>query len=199
MVVIPGTGLYLGLSGINGKPDVIPGNAIFLNQIHGSRIAVNPAGGENADGMVMDRGYGIPALRVADCLPVFALWDDYIGAAHVGWRGLAGGIVENLMAAVDSPLRWLVPGPCICGDCYAVGEEIREAVFSGDPTGGKEHPDGRVDLRGSVLRRVRRLCGEQFQLINLEECTFESTSLYSFRGNETDRRNLLWLAEIERG
>ena len=199
MVIIPGTDLYLGLSGIDGKPDAVPEKAIFLNQVHGNRIVIDPAGGESADGMIMSRGYGIPALRVADCLPVFALWDDCIGAAHAGWRGLAGGIVENLIAAVDQPLRWLIIGPCICGECYTVGEKVREAVFSGDPAGGEEHPDRRLDLRGSTLRRARRASGEQFQSINIDECTLESTSLYSVRGNETAKRNFLWLAEIERG
>lgn len=200
MVIIPGTDMYLGLSGTGGKPDAVPGNAVFLNQVHGSRIVINPAGGESADGMVMERGHGIPALKVADCLPMFALWDDYTGTAHAGWRGLAGGIVENLIAAVDQPLRWLIMGPCICGDCYTVGNEVREAVFSGYPADREEHPGCKLDLRRNALRRVMRACGdEEFQLISIDECTLESTSLYSFRRDGTDERNFLWLAEIERG
>ncbi len=199
MIVIPGTGLYLGLSGAEGNADPLPENAIFLDQVHGNRIVIDPAGGESADGMVMQRGSGIPALRVADCLPVFAVWDDFTAAAHAGWRGLAEGIVENLVAAVDSPLRWLILGPCICGDCYSVGDDVREAVITEDPSGAKGHLQGKVDLRGSALRRVRKLCGDEFQLINMNECTLESRNLHSYRGDKTVKRNLLWLAEIERG
>ncbi len=199
MIIIPGTDMYLGLSGAHGKADPLPENALFLDQIHGNLVVANPSGGERADGMVMERGCGIPALRVADCLPVFAVWDDFTGAAHAGWRGLAGGIIENLIAAVNSPLRWLILGPCICGDCYSVGDEVREAVIAGDPSGPRGHLHGKVDLRGSTLRRVRQLCEEAFQLINIDECTLESMNLYSYRGNKTVERNFLWLAEIEQG
>ncbi len=195
MTVIPETGLYAGLSGVNGKPDEVPGDALFLNQTHSNRIVINPIGGENADGMVMPRGFGIPALKVADCLPVFAVWDEYIGAAHAGWKGLAGGIVENLISSVDSPLRWLVLGPCICCECYSVGKDVFEAVAQVEAE-GQSH---RVDLRANAIRRASNLCKEQFGLINIEECTKESTSLYSYRRNATASRNILWLAETERG
>jgi copper oxidase (laccase) domain-containing protein len=199
MLIIPGSGYYMGLSGAGDQPDSVPETAVFLNQVHSSRIVVNPAGGESADGMIVDRYSSIPALRVADCLPVFALWDDFAGAAHAGWRGLAGGIVEKLLQAVDQPLRWFITGPCICGDCYTVGEEVRNAVFRDDPSAGRDHPPGRVDLRGSAIRRARKLCGEQFKVVTSGECTMESANLYSFRSNGTTGRNILWLAEIERG
>ncbi|MCD4709054.1 MAG: polyphenol oxidase family protein [Candidatus Sabulitectum sp.] len=198
MVIIPGTDMYIGLCGSDGKPDPVPENAVFLDQIHSNRIVIDPGGGESADGMIMGRRHGIPALRVADCLPVFALWDDCIGAAHAGWRGLASGIVENLITAVDQPLRWLITGPCICGECYVVGDEVREAVLSGDPAGESGHPSGRLDLRKSAFRRARRVCSEEFRLIDIDECTFESFSLHSFRRDGTEERNFIWLAEIER-
>lgn len=199
MTIIPGTDMYVGLSGVNGKPDEVPAHAVFLNQTHSNRIAVNPRGGENADGMVMQRGFSIPALRVADCLPVFAVWDDYIGAAHAGWRGLAAGIIENLINSVDLPLKWLVLGPCICGNCYSVGEDVYEAVTQVVPERRSVHNTKRLDLRASAFRRASDLCSEQFGLINIEECTMESTSLYSYRRNATTSRNILWLAETERG
>lgn len=200
LTIIPETGMYLGLSGAGTrlKPHTVPENAVFLNQVHGSRIVHDPAGGESADGMVLKRGFGTPALKVADCLPLFAIWDDWIGAAHAGWRGLANGIVENLIAAVDQPLRWLVMGPSICGDCYVAGEKTREAVFQRDPSGGEKHPPGRIDLRGSATRIARSMCGEHFQFVSMDECTLESKSLYSFRRNKTSERNFLWLAETER-
>jgi purine-nucleoside/S-methyl-5'-thioadenosine phosphorylase / adenosine deaminase len=199
MVIIPGTDMYLGLSGAERTGDPVPENVVFLNQIHSSRIVVAPTGGEDADGMVMARGSGYPALRVADCLPVFALWDDYIGAAHAGWRGLSKGIIENLLFAVNQPLRWLILGPCICSECYAVGDQVSRLVASGDPSGTLGHPDGRIDLRGSAVRRARKVSGEKFQLINIDECTLESAGLYSYRGSKTPERNFLWLAENERG
>lgn len=199
MIIIPDTGYSLGLRGSGKSFDVLPETAIFLNQVHGNRILLDPAGGESADGMIIRRGEGVPALRVADCLPVFAIWDDYVGAAHAGWRGLADGIVENLISAVDQPLRWFITGPCICGECYEVGGEVAEAVFLKDPAGEKGHSSGRIDLKGSALRRARNMSGDKFQVINIDECTMESANLYSYRNNRTAGRNVLWLAEIERG
>jgi len=199
MLIIPGSGYCMGLAGASEGPDSVPESAVFLNQLHSSRIVVNPAGGESADGMITEKHSRIPALKVADCLPVFALWDDFAGAAHAGWRGLAGGIVENLLQAVDQPLRWFITGPCICGDCYTVGEEVREAVFRDDPTAGRDHPPGRIDLRGSAIRRARKLCGEQFRVVTAGECTLESANLHSYRSNGTAGRNVLWLAEIQSG
>ena len=199
MVIIPGTGYSLGLSGIDGKPDVVPQEAILLDQVHGDLIVINPAGGESADGMVLRRGSGTPALKVADCLPVFALWDDHIGAVHAGWRSLAAGIVENVIAAVDQPLRWLVMGPCICKNCYEVGSEVREAVLAGNSAVEAEQLSVGLDLRGSALRRFERACRSEFQLLNIDDCTLESAGLYSYRENGTAGRNILWLAENESG
>ena len=55
------------------------------------------------------------AILTADCLPVvFAAIDgSEIGVAHAGWRGLAAGVLEATVAAMQTPparLRaWLGP------------------------------------------------------------------------------------------
>ena len=62
------------------------------------------------------RARGVCVVMVADCLPVlFASRDGRrIGAAHAGWRGLAAGVLENTVAALDVPAAeltaWLGPG-----------------------------------------------------------------------------------------
>ncbi len=199
MVIIPETNLCIGLQGAGGISDIIPDKAIFLEQIHSAKILMNPSAGQKADGMIFKRGHGIPALKVADCLPVFAVWDDFVGAAHVGWRGLSKGIVENLLNSIDQPLRFLILGPCICADCYTVGKEVHEAVYLSDPQGFKEDKPGSIDLKASALRRTQRVCFEQFKVIDINECTMESPSLHSFRATTTASRNFLWLAEIQQG
>lgn len=79
-------------------------------------------------------------IQVADCLPV--LFADRSGravaAAHAGWRGLAGGILEATLAAVcelaDQPASaieaWL--GPCIGPAQFEVGADVLGA-FGTDP------------------------------------------------------------------
>ena len=42
MINIPGTGYSLGLSGVDGKPDVVPEESIFLDQVHGDNVRPEP-------------------------------------------------------------------------------------------------------------------------------------------------------------
>jgi YfiH family protein len=72
---------------------------------------------------------------VADCLPVLlaAPQARAVGAAHAGWRGLAGGVVERTIEAVcggascepHELVAWL--GPCIGPDAFEVGPDVLEA------------------------------------------------------------------------
>jgi hypothetical protein len=165
-----------------------------LKQVHGSRILPYPSGGEEADGMVVRKGERIPGLAVADCLPLFLVSDGFTAAAHAGWRGLAGGIAEKLLSALPEPPRHCVLGPCICGDCYRVGDDVRRSVLSGcDPD---EHPSGRVDLRLAALQRLRSAgLAEGCEILWVEDCTLCGGSmLYSHRGGDRSHRNLVWLA-----
>ncbi len=191
---IGSTGLTLQVIGA-GETTALHGGTVLLSQVHGAEIIMNPIQGQEGDGMLLPMEGRLPGLRVADCLPVFAIWDGFIGAAHAGWRGLAGGIVENLISSVDRPLRYLITGPCICPACYTVGEDVRSAVAATDPAGLQGHPPGRVDLRGSAVRRACRLAGSRFEILQDPRCTFEDPGLHSYRRNGTGKRNIVQLAE----
>jgi YfiH family protein len=72
----------------------------------------------------------------ADCLPVL-LCDragTRVGAAHAGWRGLVGGVLEQTIKALDiasqKMLAWL--GPAIEQDAFQVGNEVREQFMARD-------------------------------------------------------------------
>ena len=119
---------------------------VFLNQVHG--VAVLPIDVNTPDGAVADACWTSEpkvacTIMVADCLPL--LFCDasgsVVGAAHAGWRGLAGqdgqGVVEHTVQALcraaaceAAQLRvWL--GPCIGPQAFEVGDEVRQAFASG--------------------------------------------------------------------
>ena len=117
-----------------------------------------------ADGAVTSR-LGRPcAVLTADCLPVL-LCDSSgsrVGAAHAGWRGLAGGVLETAVRrmAVDPArlLAWIGPG--IGPAAYEVGGDVLEQFAKSDPESARyftANADGRwqADLRGLARRRLR--------------------------------------------
>jgi hypothetical protein len=82
---------------------------VYLEQVHGTRVVRLEPGHVEADAVTekadasitTERGIACTVL-VADCLPVlFASRDGRaVGAAHAGWRGLAGGVLEATVAAL---------------------------------------------------------------------------------------------------
>jgi YfiH family protein len=86
-----------------------------------------------ADGQATATAGIAPTAIVADCLPVAVAGERAVAMLHAGWRGLAGGVVQEGVQALrelggDAPLTAAIgpgAGPC----CYEVGSEVR-AVFA---------------------------------------------------------------------
>lgn len=149
----------------------LPAEPHWLSQVHGT--AVHEARAPVADAVpvpvadaAVTRQAGVVlAIMVADCLPVLLAAEDgsVLGAAHAGWRGLAAGVIERTVEAMDhepAGLRaWL--GPCIGPRHFEVGGEVREAFMAaGDAAGAFEAtPGGRwlCDLPALATARLRRL------------------------------------------
>ena len=113
----------------------LPGAPRWLNQVHGADVArwEDIAAGEtpDADAIVSARSDSLCVVRTADCLPVLLCARDAseIAAVHAGWRGLAAGVIEAAVDALQtSPadlLAWF--GPAISQQAFEVGDEVREA------------------------------------------------------------------------
>ncbi|HTA65036.1 MAG TPA: peptidoglycan editing factor PgeF, partial [Xanthomonadaceae bacterium] len=90
-----------------------------------------------ADAAVTTSPGVVLAILTADCLPVLFCSDDgaAVGAAHAGWRGLAGGVlertVEGMRIAPEKLLAWF--GPAAGSQAYEVGGEVRAAFVDRDP------------------------------------------------------------------
>lgn len=115
--------------------DADPETATMAFQVHGARVAeaeprgvLRPEGTrfEACDGLWTDRPGLALLLLTADCLPVALATRDGRRAAvlHVGWRGLAAGIVEAGADALGGDELRAAIGPGIGPCCYRVGEEV---------------------------------------------------------------------------
>lgn len=123
----------------------LPSPPHWLQQVHGTEVVrflvPSPAtAGEGiepvADASVTSTPGVVLAILTADCLPVVFAADDgsRIGAAHAGWRGLAAGVLENTVAAMQAPVDGIVAwlGPAAGPQAYEIGEEVFDAFVSQD-------------------------------------------------------------------
>ncbi|MGQ0384864.1 MAG: peptidoglycan editing factor PgeF [Gammaproteobacteria bacterium] len=183
----------------------LPGEPAWLTQAHGSAVARLPGPlPASADAAVAFVPGAVCAILVADCLPVFlaSREGDRVGIAHAGWRGLAAGVVEAAVAALDiDPARlvaWL--GPCIGPRAFEVGPEVREAFLAQDAAAAADFQPGRAgrfmaDL--PALARRRLAAGGVMEVFDSGLCTHaDAARFYSYRRDgETGRMAaLIWLA-----
>lgn len=117
---------------------LLPQEPRWLRQVHGATVvdASTVTAPVDADAAWTDRPGVVAAVMVADCMPV--LLADRAGrcvaVAHAGWRGLAGGVLQNTVRAVRRQLddeeaelvAWL--GPSIGPAHFEVGGEVLEAM-----------------------------------------------------------------------
>jgi YfiH family protein len=183
-----------------------PANVVWMHQVHGCDVAlVDRPFGEEApplDGIVTQRPSLALAVLTADCTPVL-LADPVarvVGAAHAGRPGLVAGVVPALVKAMLE--RGAVPerivartGPAVCGDCYEVPEEMREAVASAVPEAYATTSWGTpaVDMAAGV--RAQLAASDVTTLEQSITCTMESADHFSYRRERTTGRlaSYVWL------
>ncbi|MCD0503636.1 peptidoglycan editing factor PgeF [Bordetella petrii] len=115
----------------------VPGEPLWLRQVHGADVvdADGALSGEPAaDASVTASAGRVLAIMAADCLPVVMadLDGSVVGAAHAGWRGLAGGVLENtlerLRAKAPAARGWRAwVGPGIGPAAFGAGDDVRQA------------------------------------------------------------------------
>jgi polyphenol oxidase len=134
---------------------------IYGRQVHGASVrraaeppgTARPAAEEDGQATALD---DVAALVfVADCLPVMLAAEGAVAALHGGWRGLAGGIVAEGVAALREvggagPVTAAI-GPGARGCCYEVSEEIQTA-FADVPGACVEERN--LDLPAIARRRL---------------------------------------------
>jgi polyphenol oxidase len=186
----------------------LPTEPVWLKQVHGSGIvdADHATGVPEADGSVARRPGTICAVLTADCLPVL-LCDragTVVGAAHAGWRGLAGGVVEAALSAMAVPpreiLAWL--GPAIGPKAFEVGAEVREVFLNNDASAEAAfvlHPSssGKYFADIYLLARQRLARAGVESVFGGDSCTcLDADRFYSYRRDGVTGRmaSLVWIS-----
>ncbi|PNS09325.1 peptidoglycan editing factor PgeF [Solilutibacter silvestris] len=119
----------------------LPSSPRWLRQVHGTAVVRFEKEGSHSDEPEADASMTstpgvVLAILTADCLPVVVAARDgsEIAAAHAGWKGLSGGVLEATIAAMQtSPhdcIAWL--GPAAGPQAYEIGEDVRDAFLAHD-------------------------------------------------------------------
>jgi YfiH family protein len=151
----------------------------LLSQVHGAAVHTLTAlsGSDEvlpiADAVVTASADVACEIQVADCLPVlFAhLGGRAVGAAHAGWRGLAGGVLEATLARVGTLAGaaaseiecWL--GPCIGPTRFEVGADVLRAFGASPEVPG---PFFRASLPGKWLADLAGLARQRLHAAGVE-------------------------------
>jgi hypothetical protein len=186
----------------------LPAEPRWLEQVHGSAVAEAERArpGARADASVARAPGVVCAVLTADCLPVLLcdVAGNTVAAAHAGWRGLAGGVLENTVAAMSvepgALMAWL--GPAIGPAAFEVGSEVREAFVAVDANAAAAFVQGARE--GKWLADLYALARQRLHAAGVSAvhgggaCTVtDAQRFYSFRRDGVTGRfaSLIWLED----
>jgi len=206
----------------------LPEEPVWLDQVHGNRVVnANFINSNNlsteehnaglprptqakstqaksiqADASFSETANTVCAVMTADCLPVLICnrKANKVAAAHAGWRGLADGVIETTVAALNERhselLVWL--GPAIGPQAFEVGEDVRELFVENQPKSIEAFKQNRP---GHYLADIYKLARLRLENMGIEAvyggeyCTFtDAERFYSYRRDGTTGRqaSLIW-------
>ena len=179
---------------------------LWLNQTHGARVQQEYQGDvPDADASVASSNEYACVVLTADCLPVLFCnrQGTQVAVAHAGWRGLAGGVLEATVAAMNCDpidiLVWL--GPAISNAQFEVGPEVYGAVVAVHPDTAEtvDHSTYRLGHYMADLYRLARFRLEALGIHNISGghfCTACESRFYSYRrdnGSTGRMASVIWI------
>lgn len=184
---------------------LLPSEPVWLEQVHGTVVANadNANCRPQADACIARHRAAVCVVMTADCLPVL-LCDtrgSVVGAAHAGWKGLAAGVIEATVRAMDvAPqdlLAWL--GPAIGQQAFEVGGEVRAMFVDADPQAASAFVPGQNGKWYADIYALARLRLNGLGITSIhggEHCTYrESERFFSYRRDGATGRmgTFIWL------
>ncbi|MDQ3813107.1 MAG: polyphenol oxidase family protein, partial [Armatimonadota bacterium] len=127
----------------------------------------------------------VPVLiLVADCAPILLVDPVHrvLAVVHAGWRGAVAGIASRTVARMQTEFGTKAQdvrggiGPCLCPDCFEVGDEVAQAaagvapesIIPAAPQAGQDKP--LLDLRVLLSDNLREAGVPTDQIEALPHC-----------------------------
>lgn len=182
----------------------LPDEPNWLSQTHSNGLVRIGADGlrdvPDADASYTEYAEQVLVIMTADCLPVFLAAKDgsELALVHVGWRGMANGILKRALQQFKSPaeLRCAWLGPAISQAAFTVGKDVRDAMLkrhsAHESAFVKEGRRWRADLYQLARQQLE---GQVGFIGGGEYCTYhESDLFFSHRRDGVTGRmaSLLW-------
>jgi YfiH family protein len=188
----------------------LPNEPEWLTQVHSATVLNLDEKQHNlvADACITTQANVVCAVLTADCLPVLFCdaKNGVVGAAHAGWRGLAEGVLENTIAAMQSAganpaqiVVWL--GPAIGPSKFEIGAEVRARFVEEDASAAVAFMPS-TSIAGKFYADIYQLARMRLQNVGVhhisggEFCTFsEPEKFYSYRRDGVTGRmaSLIWI------
>ena len=170
-------------------------STIMLEQVHGTSCfevpeeIVTPEPFPQADALVCHRKSHKPRaliIKTADCVPVILYTNSAVAIIHAGWRGLAAGIIEKVLAKHFIAKEVVAAvGPC-AREGYEVGQEVINAI-------GETEAVYSVSTKASFYldtqeTAIRKLMSQGVKQIDSSQvCTIKDSRYFSHRRGDTGR------------
>jgi len=178
---------------------VLPGAALAtLHQVHSPDAVTVSApfpddARPHADALVTDRPGLLLGILTADCGPIL-LADTaagVVGAAHAGWKGALGGVIESVIAAMealgaDRARIAAAIGPCIARASYEVDAGFFRRFVEADPENERFFTDGsraehhQFDLEAFIAARLAASGVRRVEALGLDTYA-DPERFFSFR------------------
>lgn len=174
-----------------------------MQQVHGNNVVFVDSKNigqeiQNCDGLITNDPKVVLKVSTADCLPISIVdtKTKSIGLIHAGWRGLENGIIKITIQKMvttfsSNPSDLIVKiGPHICVKHYEVKKDVANkfenlVIYKNKKT--------YLDI-GMIAFEQFKSAGIQEQNIRVsKECTFENTSLSSYRRGDLKKRSNTYL------
>ena len=171
-----------------------------LRQVHGTQIqkiertSMPFESHGEGDALYTDQILQALTIRTADCLPLFLYSRDFVLVAHVGYRGLLDGILEQIehqIKLLPGQTWFAAMGPHIQSCCFEARDEVLKEFEAFKLCSSRDiigPPNNRFISLKSIVQRWFKEFSRGRMCFDFSTCTFCHVNFHSYRRSRTPFR-----------